>query len=117
MNVLTYIRRLFRKTPEKQHLEYVKEYAVDLDANVEIETRRVAANLPLKERPAPDQLRPEATITFSQQGDLESYVKMLNVPSEVIEGWISAGVLLPEETRVAAKMIRLMQTNGRFSQN
>jgi len=117
MNVLTYIRKLFRQTPKKQHLEYVKACTVALDANVETETQRVAANLSLQQPPAPDELRPDATIAFSQQGDLESYVKMLNVPSEVIEGWISAGVLLPEETRVATKMIRLMQTKGRFSQN
>jgi hypothetical protein len=50
-------------------------------------------------------------IAFSHQGDLESYVRGLDVPKEAIERWLSAGVLLPEETRVASQMIRIICKN------
>lgn len=110
MNVLTYLRKLFGKDRRERHFEYVKEYAVAPDPEVETKTQCETENLSLKQNPTPDAVQPGEKIAFSHQGDLESYVKALNVPSEVIEGWISAGVLLPEETRVAAKMIRMIKT-------
>lgn len=47
-------------------------------------------------------------VDFSHQGDLKAYVRGLTVPKEVIEGWISVGLLNPEEMKAAEKMIKIM---------
>ena len=115
MNLLTYFRKLFGKDRKQHHFEYVKEVAATLAPEIETEVQDDIERLSLKQNPSPGAVRSGEVIAFSHQGDLESYVKALNVPSEVIEGWISAGVLLPEETRVAAKMIRMIKTKRHHS--
>ena len=40
-------------------------------------------------------------VDFSHRGDLEAYVSALTVPRQVIERWISAGLLFPEEMIMA----------------
>ena len=117
MNVLNLVRKLFLKERKNPQFEYVKEYAVGHGPKINTSAATVSAAVSPQTKQAPEVIRSEKIIAFSPQGDLEAYVKGLNVPSEVIEGWISAGVLLPEETRVAAKMIRLMQQKGRFPLN
>ena len=54
--------------------------------------------------PAPD---PE--IDFSKENDLETYTKSLNVPEEVIESWVAAGILRPDEIQVAEKILKIMR--------
>ena len=110
MNLLTYFRKLFGKDRKEHHFEYVNEVTAALAPEIETEVQPQTEKLALKQNPSPGAAGSEEVIAFSHQGDLESYVKALNVPSEVIEGWISAGVLSPEETRVAAKMIRMIKT-------
>lgn len=48
-------------------------------------------------------------IDFSRNDDLEAYTENLNVPREVIEQWISAGLLYPEEIRTAERMLRILR--------
>ena len=47
-------------------------------------------------------------VDFSHRGDLEAYVRELTVPRQVIERWISAGLLFPEEMMMAEKMVKIM---------
>lgn len=51
-------------------------------------------------------------IDFSRIEDLEAYTENLNVPSEVIEKWISAGLLYPDEIRTAERMIQIIRKKG-----
>jgi hypothetical protein len=41
--------------------------------------------------------------------DLEAYTQSLAVPPEVIESWVAAGILRPDETQVAEKMLKIMR--------
>jgi hypothetical protein len=106
MNLIQTIRQLFSKPQASRNFVYVRETA---DEN------RPVARTPLSDggtelkAPKPE-IRAEE-IAFSPQGDLEAYVRGLALPKEAIERWISAGVLLPEETRVASQMIRIMCKN------
>jgi len=64
--------------------------------------------------PEPAQMvKPVATqepdIDFRGLGDLEAYVENLNVPTETIETWISAGLLYPDEIRIAEKMVQILR--------
>lgn len=114
MNVMSYVRKLFRKERRKPQLEYVKAYAVGEAPKLDTVPATASPGVALKTARVPvDVVDTEPVIAFSSQGDLEAYVEGLNVSSKVIEGWISAGVLLPEETRVAIKMIRLMQQKSK----
>ena len=55
----------------------------------------------------------EPEIDFSSKGDLEAYVRGLKVTASSIESWISAGLLFPDETRVAEKMLRILRAGSK----
>lgn len=103
MKMIHTIRQFFKKPKASQRFEYVRETV----APPPVETR-CAAPTPGTDLRAPVSEVPVEEIAFSHQGDLEAYVRGLALPKEAIERWISAGVLLPEETRVASKMIRII---------
>jgi hypothetical protein len=48
-------------------------------------------------------------IDFTRTEDLENYTEHLDVPVELIERWISAGILYPDELRIAEKMMRILR--------
>ncbi len=52
----------------------------------------------------------EPEIDFSSKSDLESYVHGLAIPASSVERWISTGLLFPDETRVAEKMLKIIRT-------
>lgn len=106
MKLIQVIRKLLLKPQSEPHYEYVRETA---EAQ-RLDTRSVAAEAGTEPKAPPAEVRIEE-IAFSPHGDLESYVRELNLPKEAIERWISAGVLLPEETKVAAQMIRILNKN------
>ena len=62
---------------------------------------------------------PAPEIDFSKEINLEAYTKTLNVPREVIERWVAAGILRPDELKVAEKMLKIMRKNdsGRKKQD
>jgi hypothetical protein len=62
--------------------------------------------------PAPD-LRLDREIDFSRVRDLETYTENLDVPEKSIEQWISAGLLYPEEIRIAERMIKIIRKKRR----
>ena len=53
----------------------------------------------------------EPEVAFNHQVNLEAYAKGLEIPADTIERLISAGLLLPDEIKVAEKMIRIMREN------
>jgi len=61
------------------------------------------------DRPA---VKLDQEIDFSRVDDLESYTENLNVPTEDIEAWISAGLLYPDEIRTAERMIQILRKKG-----
>lgn len=67
---------------------------------------------PLADQPSEDALalakQMLGEVDFSYRGDLEAYVRELTVPRQVIERWISAGLLFPEEMMMAEKMVKIM---------
>ena len=58
------------------------------------------------------ELKYDPEIDFSRVDDLESYTENLNVPTEDIEAWISAGLLYPDEIRTAERMIQILRKKG-----
>ena len=48
-------------------------------------------------------------MAFTRQSDLKAYVKGLKVPAEAIEKWISAGLLFPDEIRMAEKILKILR--------
>ena len=48
-------------------------------------------------------------IDLSRRSDLEGYAKDINVSRESIERWISSGLLMPEELKMAEKLVQLMR--------
>jgi hypothetical protein len=54
---------------------------------------------------------PDPEIDFSKENDLETYTKRLNVPRQLIERWVAAGILRPDEIKVAEKMLKIMRKN------
>jgi hypothetical protein len=97
MAIMDYLRRLLKKknAVHTRKMQYVHEYHFDEQAPQEQST--------LEHR----QLLSE--VDFSYQGDLEAYVEGLTVPRQVIEHWISAGLLFPEEMKVAERIVRIMR--------
>ncbi len=108
MKLIQTIRKILSKPQASRSYEYVRVVSEAPPAG----PRSALAPPPAvgTELRAPVAERAEE-IAFSHQADLESYVRGLDVPKEAIERWISAGVLLPEETRVASQMIRIICKN------
>ena len=46
---------------------------------------------------------------FSKESDLEDYTQRLSVSQEMIKRWIGAGILRPDEIKVAEKMLKIMR--------
>ncbi len=107
MKMIQTIRQFFKTPKAVQRFEYVRETVMPPP----VDTTHCATAEAATEMRAPVPEPRVEEIAFSHQGDLESYVRGLAVPKEAIERWISAGVLLPEETRVASKMIRIICNN------
>lgn len=98
MSILKQLRTLFRKPNVQPRVEYIRTWDY---------------NEPEKEHELTHMTDLLGEVDFSHQGDLESYVRGLAIPREVIERWISAGLLYPEEMKTAEKMIRIMIENER----
>ncbi len=110
MTIKKYFQLLFKKRPSvKGKLEYVEETMSVPSSPIALDSE-VAPVAPEAEVVPMTQVRVE-DVAFSPQSDLEAYVRGLTVSKEVIENWIAAGLLLPEEIRMAEKMIKIMRKN------
>jgi hypothetical protein len=107
------IHRLLKRDKARRPVEYVKATFREAPA----EPVPPSESIQLQQALPAAEAHKEDDIAFSPQGDLEDYVRGLAVSQEAIERWISAGVLLPEETKVAAKMIRIMAKKNKQKMN
>jgi len=54
-------------------------------------------------------------MAFTRQGDIDAYARGLSIPPETIEKWISAGLLFPDEIRMAEKIIKILREKIKVS--
>jgi hypothetical protein len=96
MAFVNYIRKFF-KTPGSKpaKVEYIHEAPAT--------SAPTAGSAPAAARETLDE------IDFSPQSDLETYTHGLGVSRASVERWISSGLLMPEEIKVAEKMARIMR--------
>lgn len=55
----------------------------------------------------------EQDIDLAVHGNLEEYAKSGLFPVDVLEAWVSAGLLSPKETAGAQKLLRMLRTKNR----
>jgi hypothetical protein len=96
MTILNYLRNLLKSNDANPELEYVHESrnrtsALETDAVPPIETHDA-----------------ENEVDLANLTDLEAYARGPGISKKSIEQWISSGLLMPEELRVAEKLIKMM---------
>jgi hypothetical protein len=99
MTILNYLRKFMKKSSPKPSLAYVQELRGHAPV-VEIDPAREA-----------DEWEMENEIDLSARTDLEDYARGLSVSKKSIERWISSGLLMPEELKVAEKLVKIMNKN------
>jgi hypothetical protein len=99
MSIVTYLRKLWVKDRPEPAVTYVEEEPSQSEA-VTLETQP-AVEKPLREL--------DGEIDLSRHADLEVYAKDINMSRESIEQWISSGLLMPEELKMAEKLLQLMR--------
>jgi len=100
MAIIKYLRKLFSDDGPAPPLEYVQD---------EPAGSKVAAIAPHAAEMIP--LVVNNDIDLSRQSDLEGYARDINVSKESIERWISSGLLMPEELKVAEKLVKIMRNH------
>jgi hypothetical protein len=100
MAIIDYLRKMFRKNHSQPDLEYVQNPSA---------ASPVVENQPPV--PVDRSWEMEEEIDLSHQADLEGYARDLNVSKESIERWISSGLLMPEELKVAEKLVKIMRNH------
>lgn len=99
MTFLKFLRKFITKNNPKPPLAYVQEAR-----------NQVPATTPDPE-PATASLEIEHEIDLSGRTDLEDYARGLGASKKSIERWISSGLLMPEELKVAEKLLKIMNKN------
>lgn len=99
MTILNFLRKLIKKTNPKPTLAYVQEGR-----------NRTPAVGPGPDHPE-DSWDLDSEIDLSSRIDLEDYARELHVSKKSIERWISSGLLMPEELKVAEKLLKIMNKN------
>ena len=98
MTILSYLNKLVKRASRaKPTLEYIQEAPT--------ETNHVETDVVKSE----DLWEMDNDIDLSPQTDLEGYARRLNISKESIERWISSGLLMPEELKVAEKIVKIMR--------
>ena len=96
---MTYLRKVLGKGRQAPTLTYVQEKP--------FEAKTVAPDI---QPPMGEVLREsEGDIDLSRLADIEAYAKDISVSRESIERWISSGLLMPEELKMAEKLVQLMR--------
>jgi hypothetical protein len=96
MTILDFLRNLLKRDDANPELEYVHESryrtsAVDIDPIPPIETHDA-----------------ENEVDLANLTDLEAYARGSGVSKKSIEQWISSGLLMPEELKVADKLKKML---------
>jgi hypothetical protein len=99
MAIIKYLKKLFNKG-ESRHpkMEYVRDEASPSEDEM-LQARSAAHKA----------LEMDGEIDLSRQADLEDYARDINMSKESVERWISSGLLMPEELKVAEKLVKLMR--------
>jgi len=99
MAIIKYLRKVLGKGEPKPNLTYVKDEPSTSDFVVEKPQPPIQTTL----------REMDSEIDLSRHADLEDYAKDINVSRESIERWISSGLLMPEELKMAEKLVQLMR--------
>jgi hypothetical protein len=99
MAIMKYLRKWIGKGRPKPTLTYIEDEPAESESVVE-------KSLPPMERSLREM---DGEIDLSRHADLEDYAKDINVSKESIERWISSGLLMPEELKMAEKLVQLMR--------
>ena len=99
MTILNYLRKFMKKGDAKPALTYVQE-SRSHSLPVESDSARLTRDWEM-----------ENEIDLSPQADLEDYARGLSISKKSIEKWISSGLLMPEELKVAEKLVKIMNKN------
>ena len=54
----------------------------------------------------------EPVIDLTIQGNLEKYAREKTLSPDIIEAWVSAGMLSPQETAGAQKLIKMLRAKN-----
>lgn len=98
MTIMNYFRKIFRKGEPDPAVEYIRD---------EPNEPHHTAYTPASSDRVPRQMDNE--IDLSRRADLEGYARDINMSTESIERWISSGLLMPEELKVAEKLVKIMR--------
>ena len=96
MTFLNFLRKFMKKNDPKPALTYVQE------------PRSQTSPVGIGSAQADDSWEMENEIDLSTRTDLEDYARGLSVSKKSIERWISSGLLMPEELKVAEKLVKIM---------
>ncbi len=99
MAIINYLKKLLGKSRPKPALTYIQDEPAKSDPV--FEKSQPIIKHTLREM--------EGEIDLSRHADLEEYAKDINVSRESIERWISSGLLMPEELKMAEKLLQLMR--------
>jgi hypothetical protein len=99
MTIIKFLRKFLKKHDPKPTLAYVQE-SRDRTSPVGLDPAQPA-----------DPWEMENEIDLSARTDLEDYARGLSVSKKSIERWISSGLLMPEELKVAEKLVKIMSKN------
>ena len=102
MAIMKHLRKLFGKSRPKPTLTYVQDEPAP--SEVVVENSQPAVDATLREM--------DGEIDLSRHADIEDYAKDINVSRESIERWISSGLLMPEELKMAEKLVQLMRKHS-----
>jgi hypothetical protein len=96
MTILNYLRNLLVRGDANPTLEYVNESHART-SSVECDPVRAAEKWDMQN-----------DVDFTHLTDLEGYARESSLSKKSIEQWISSGLLMPNELKVAEKLIRIL---------
>ena len=96
MAVFSYLRKILNRRGGKKPVEYVREDPYRADANRH------------HSHESAEFQQLESEIDLSPQTDLEGYARGLSISKESIGRWISSGLLMPDEMKVAEKIVQIL---------
>ena len=102
MAIMKHLRKFFGKGRPKPTLTYVQDEPAPPE--LVVENPQSSVETTLREM--------DGEIDLSRHADIEDYAKDINVSRESIERWISSGLLMPEELKMAEKLVQLMRKHS-----
>jgi hypothetical protein len=119
----SFFSKTLNETPRQLHV--TEEFRTGAFPGPATSTREVEAVADMKDilhadaspGQVPDTRPVQTEADFHGLNNLEAFAKEATVTQEMIEKWVAAGILSPQETLVAEKLIKLMRQNAHRSTN